>query len=112
MIDTVNGGTTMPGLFGLAAPVIAGPYEYSLYKGGENGANPQNWYLRSDLDCELDPNVAECGGGGGSGDDIPDYRPETSLYAAVPAMTLLYGRLMLDTLHERRGTAVSSYAEG
>ncbi|WP_157066634.1 autotransporter domain-containing protein, partial [Hyphomicrobium sulfonivorans] len=30
----------------------------------------------------------------------------------VPAMTLLYGRLMLDTLHERRGTAVSAYAEG
>ncbi|MDH4982036.1 autotransporter outer membrane beta-barrel domain-containing protein [Hyphomicrobium sp. D-2] len=27
-------------------------------------------------------------------------------------MTLLYGRLMLDTLHERRGTAVSAYAEG
>ncbi|WP_198151115.1 pertactin-like passenger domain-containing protein, partial [Hyphomicrobium sulfonivorans] len=110
VIDTVNGGTTMPGLFELTAPVIAGPYEYSLYKGGENGANPQSWYLRSDLDCELDPNVAECGGGGG--DDIPDWRQDTSLYAAVPAMALLYGRLMLDTLHERRGTAVSAYAEG
>ncbi|MDH4982153.1 autotransporter outer membrane beta-barrel domain-containing protein [Hyphomicrobium sp. D-2] len=109
IVDALN-GATVPDLFALAAPVIAGPYEYSLYKGGENGANPQNWYLRSDLDCELDPNVAECRGGGG--DDIPDWRQETSLYAAVPAMTLLYGRLMLDTLHERRGTSVSSYAEG
>ncbi|MDH4982079.1 autotransporter outer membrane beta-barrel domain-containing protein [Hyphomicrobium sp. D-2] len=110
VVDAINGGTTVPGLFSLAAPVIAGPYEYSLYRGGENGANPDNWYLRSDLDCALDPSAAVCNGGGG--DDIPDWRQETSLYAAVPAMTLLYGRLMLDTLHERRGTAVSAYAEG
>ncbi|MDH4982780.1 pertactin-like passenger domain-containing protein [Hyphomicrobium sp. D-2] len=86
VVDAINGSTTVPGLFTLAAPVVAGPYEYSLYRGGENGANPDNWYLRSDLDCALDPSAAICGGGG---DDIPDWRQETSLYAAVPAMTLL-----------------------
>ncbi|MCA6101516.1 autotransporter family protein, partial [Bradyrhizobium australafricanum] len=45
------------------------------------------------------------GGGGadGGGGDIPDYREETSLYAAIPSMTLLYGRSLLDTLHERVG---------
>ncbi|WP_157066866.1 autotransporter outer membrane beta-barrel domain-containing protein, partial [Hyphomicrobium sulfonivorans] len=105
IVEAIN-SATVPGLFSLAAPVIAGPYQYSLYRGGENGANPDNWYLRSDLDCSLDPSAPVCG------DDIPDWRQETSLYAAVPAMTLLYGRLMLDTLHERRGTAVSAYAEG
>ncbi|MDH4982035.1 hypothetical protein [Hyphomicrobium sp. D-2] len=52
VVDTINSATA-PGLFTLAAPVIAGPYEYSLYRGGENGANPDNWYLRSDLDCAL-----------------------------------------------------------
>nr|WP_246274632.1 autotransporter outer membrane beta-barrel domain-containing protein [Hyphomicrobium sulfonivorans] len=106
VVDAINGGSTMPGLFSLAAPVIAGPYEYSLYRGSVDAANPDAWYLRSTLDCALDPSAPICG------PDVPNYRPETSLYAAVPAMTLLYGRLMLDTLHERRGTSVSSYAEG
>ncbi|WP_210168367.1 autotransporter outer membrane beta-barrel domain-containing protein, partial [Hyphomicrobium sulfonivorans] len=109
VVDAIGGGTTVPGLFALAAPVVAGPYEYMLYRGSVDASNPDAWYLRSVLDCALDPSASVCGGGGG---DIPIYRPETSLYAAVPAMTLLYGRLMLDTLHERRGTAVSSYAEG
>ncbi|MDH4982783.1 autotransporter outer membrane beta-barrel domain-containing protein [Hyphomicrobium sp. D-2] len=106
VVDAINGGTTVPGLLTLAGPVVVGPYEYSLYRGGQNGANPDNWYLRSVLDCALDPSAPLCA------PDTPDWRQETSLYAAVPAMTLLYGRLMLDTLHERRGTAVSAYAEG
>jgi len=33
----------------------------------------------------------------------PDFRPETSLYAAIPALALAYGRTLLDTLHERVG---------
>ncbi|MDH4981826.1 hypothetical protein [Hyphomicrobium sp. D-2] len=106
VVDAINGAITAPGLFTLAGPVIAGPYEYSLYRGSVDGSNPNAWYLRSEISCDFAPEQPHCG------DDIPDYRPETSLYAAVPAMTLLYGRLMLDTLHERRGTAVSSYAEG
>jgi hypothetical protein len=32
-----------------------------------------------------------------------NFRAETSLYAAIPSMTLLYGRNLLDTLHERVG---------
>lgn len=39
--------------------------------------------VRSTIDCALDP--------------------ETSLYAALPALTLLCGRTLLDTLHERTG---------
>jgi len=100
---------TVRDLFTLAAPVIAGPYEYSLYRGSEDGDDANNWYLRSDLDCALDPFAVICGGGG---DDIPDWRQEVSLYAAIPAMTLLYGRLMLDTLHERRGDAMGGTAAG
>jgi outer membrane autotransporter protein len=33
----------------------------------------------------------------------PNFRVETSLYAAIPSMALLYGRDLLDTLHERVG---------
>ncbi|WP_272481809.1 pertactin-like passenger domain-containing protein, partial [Hyphomicrobium sulfonivorans] len=106
VVDAINSGTTVPGLLALAGPVVAGPYEYSLYRGSVDASNPNAWYLRSELNCALDPSAPICGG------DIPDWRQETSLYAAVRAMALLYGRLMLDTLHERHGTAVSAYAEG
>ena len=34
---------------------------------------------------------------------VPNYRAEASLYAAIPSMALLYGRNLLDTLHERMG---------
>ena len=34
---------------------------------------------------------------------IPNYRIETSLYAAVPAMAALYGRAAIDNLHDRVG---------
>ncbi|WP_370599655.1 autotransporter outer membrane beta-barrel domain-containing protein [Pseudomonas nitroreducens] len=34
---------------------------------------------------------------------VPNYRPATSLYNALPAMALQYSRAMVDTLHERVG---------
>lgn len=45
VVDAINGATTNEA-FALAGPVVAGPYEYSLFKG--NG-NPEAWYLRSEL---------------------------------------------------------------
>ena len=49
VVDTPTGGSTQPGTFSLAGPVIAGPYEYSLFRSGIDGSNPQAWYLRSTL---------------------------------------------------------------
>lgn len=97
VVEAVNGGMTQPGLFTLAGPVAAGPFEYSLYRGAVDGTAPDSWYLRSVLNCDLAPTHPLCG------PVTPDYRPETSLYAALPAMALLYGRLLIDTLHERVG---------
>lgn len=37
---------------------------------------------------------------------VPNYRPETSLYSAIPGMTLRYSRMLVDTLHERMGEEV------
>lgn len=87
VVDTSGGGLTDPGAFYLAGPAVAGPYEYSLFRSSLDGSGPQNWYLRS----ELAPNP------------IPDYRPEVSLYAAIPTMAAIYGRHLIDTLHERVG---------
>ncbi|MFX8055653.1 hypothetical protein ABTK93_20615, partial [Acinetobacter baumannii] len=39
--------------------------------------------------------------------EVPNYRPEVSLYTAVPSMALMYSRAMLDTLHERVGAQVA-----
>ena len=33
VVDTVNSGTTAPGAFSLGAPVVAGPFEYTLERG-------------------------------------------------------------------------------
>ncbi len=56
VVQAVEGATTSADLFALAAPVVAGPYEYSLHRGSVDADGPDNWYLRSTLDCS-DPNA-------------------------------------------------------
>ena len=102
VVDTINGGTTVPGTFSLAGPVVAGPYEYTLFRSSVDPSNPQAWYLRSTINCDLAPTLPECPVPP-PGPPTPNYRIETSLYAAIPSMALLYGRNLLDTLHERVG---------
>jgi autotransporter family porin len=88
--------------FQLARRVVAGPYEYRLQQGAEDGSGKDTWYLRSDAV----PPDGPPGPGPDPGPDpspVPNYRPEVSLYGAVPALALVYGRTMVDTLHERVG---------
>jgi len=109
VVDAVNGATTNPGTFALAGPVVAGPYEYGLFRSSVDASNSQAWYLRSTLDCTLAPNASVCPQPpvppppGPPPPGPPNFRIETSLYAAIPSMALLYGRNLLDTLHERVG---------
>ncbi len=101
VVDTTNGGTTASGAFALASGyVAAGPYAYTLHRSSVDASNPQAWYLRSTLDCASNPGDPGCATGAAQ---AADYRPETSLYAAIPSMALFYGRSLLDTLHERVG---------
>ncbi|MCL2591208.1 MAG: autotransporter outer membrane beta-barrel domain-containing protein [Betaproteobacteria bacterium] len=100
LVETLSGTTN--GAFKLGSRVVAGPYEYNLFHGGLNGSTPDNWYLRSELDCTQPQNAAVCNSTP-SGPETPDYRNETSTYTALPSMALLYGRGLLDTLHERVG---------
>ncbi|KRE17271.1 hypothetical protein ASE66_30720 [Bosea sp. Root483D1] len=95
-MDAQNGGTTNPGTFSLGRPVVAGPYEYSLYRGSVDASGPDNWYLRSQIPPTPGPSPEPS-------TPIPDYRREVSLYAALPAMGLIYGRTIIDSLHERVG---------
>jgi outer membrane autotransporter protein len=112
VVQSVDPSRSAAGVFALGAPAVAGPFEYTLFRGGvgPDAANG-NWYLRSTLNCALSPTLPECRGPGpGPGPEpeppsptVPNFRAETSLYAAIPSMALLYGRNLLDTLHERVG---------
>ncbi len=99
LVDAINGGDTGGQAFTLAGPVVAGPYEYSLFRGAADGTAAENWYLRSEL-APVPPGPDPTPPGP---DPLPDYRPEVSLYAAIPTMAAIYGRHMIDTLHERVG---------
>jgi fibronectin-binding autotransporter adhesin len=98
VVDAINGATTTPTAFSLGAPVVAGPYEYSLFRGGLAGGSPDDWFLRSMIDCALAPTLPVCGGA-----PPPNLRPETSLYDAIPSLALQYGNAVLSTLDERMG---------
>lgn len=121
LVDAINGATTAQNAFFIDNLVAAGPYEYELLRGGINGTDPQNWYLRSGGGitdpCEPPPggggedgNGGNGGGGNGGGNGgtggggvSGSLRPEVSLYSNSSVLTWLYGSMVLDTLHERKG---------
>lgn len=97
VVSAINGATTRANAFALANRVVAGPYEYTLQRGGS--ASADSWYLRTQqTSTQSNNNITT-----GSGTTQPALRAEVSLYTAIPQLTLVYGRALLDTLHERVG---------
>jgi fibronectin-binding autotransporter adhesin len=47
LVNAINGATTTAGAFTLGNRVVAGPYEYHLFRGSRDGAG-QDWYLRTE----------------------------------------------------------------
>lgn len=109
VVDAQNGATTGTGAFSLAGPVSAGAYDYSLVR----RAN-QSWYLSSDLITvpPVDPGTptGPVTPGVTPPASLPNYRQETSLYAAVPSLAVLHSAATMDSFHERMGAA--GYAAG
>ena len=108
VVEGLNNGPTanVPHAFGLGEPVVAGPYEYFLFRGGTGAGASDDWFLRS----TLGPVPPEPPAEGGTPvppvtapPGTPIFRPEVSLYAAMPVMAEIYGRKIIDTLHERMG---------
>ncbi|WP_296225953.1 autotransporter outer membrane beta-barrel domain-containing protein [Ralstonia sp. UBA689] len=97
VVSAINGATTQANAFALAHRVVAGPYEYTLQRGGS--ASADSWYLRA-LQTATQATGTDITD---TGTTQPALRPEVSLYTAIPSLTLLYGRTLLDTLHERVG---------
>jgi|GEM_PF-4039329 len=114
VVNGINGGTVGNSSFYLAKPVTAGPYEYLLFKNGNN------LYLRNTANPGpggipdiSNPNV-DFGGGGGEIIDMPTvdpstavpiYRPEVSLMSSLPTLGLFYDQSLVgtSTLHQRTG---------
>lgn len=104
VVDTINGATTSINAFKLSNPggyVAAGPYAYTLFRSSRDTTNPEAWYLRSTLSCPPGSSDPLCSGP--NPEDKPNFRPEVSLYSALPSMALFFGQTLLDTLHERVG---------
>ncbi|WP_200917205.1 autotransporter outer membrane beta-barrel domain-containing protein [Jeongeupia sp. HS-3] len=107
VVDAINGGATEAQAFRLLAQVKAGPYEYTLHRASLDASNGEAWYLRSTKDAvDVPAPINESKDAGGevpTPPQVPNYRPETSLYSGIPALALRYGRMLVDTLHERVG---------
>jgi autotransporter family porin len=85
VVDAINGATTAPGAFALDGRVVAGAYEYRLFRGGVVDPNDNDWYLRSRQE---------------SNPGTPLFRPEVPAYLGNQrAATTMF----LHTLHERLG---------
>ena len=108
VVDAQNGATTATGAFALAGAVSAGAYDYSLVR----RAN-QNWYLSSELitvppvdpGTPLNPDTPGVTPPATPPAALPNYRQETSLYAAVPSLAILHSAATMDSFHERVGAA-------
>ncbi len=96
VVEDVTGHSTAPGAFHLAAPAVAGPYEYTLFRGGLTAGAEEDWFLRS----ELEPSPPQPPP---PAPPPPDYREEVSLDTAILPVAAIYGRDIIGTLHERVG---------
>ena len=100
LVNAVNGATSEASAFSLGNSLEAGPYRYSLYRGSRDDSAPDSWFLRSQRE---DDSATPPPTSGPVTPTTPDYRPETSLYAAIPSLGLTYAQAMVDSLHERVG---------
>lgn len=75
------------GAFTLDRRVVAGPYEYRLFRGAEDSSGGNVWYLRSDREPDPDP-------------PQPLYRPEVAAYLANQRLA---GQMFVHSLHDRLG---------
>ncbi|WP_367345977.1 autotransporter outer membrane beta-barrel domain-containing protein [Stenotrophomonas bentonitica] len=125
VVQAIN-STTAVNNFSLAGPVVAGPFEYFLYRGAPGGQaadsdTANSWFLRSVIDCASPgapsppcpapppppdpptPPTPPAPPTPPPAPPTPAFRQEVSLIAAIPAMAAIYGRTLIDTLHERVG---------
>lgn len=102
VIQAINGATTEAGAFTMTRPLVAGAYSYSLYRNAD-----QSWYLTSQQTQQTDTTSGDTtqNGDTSTGDSIisapVNYRDGMWSYAALPALSLDYDRLLAGTADTR-----------
>ncbi|WP_288426536.1 AIDA repeat-containing protein, partial [uncultured Pantoea sp.] len=99
VIQSINGATTDAGAFSMSNPLVAGAYEYSLYRNAD-----ESWYLTTQKTSGGGTSGGGTSGGGTSGDGtsggsaVPsgevNYRAAMWSYAAMPSLSMDYDRLV------------------
>jgi autotransporter family porin len=89
-----------PTAFALSGRAVAGPYEYQLFRGNEQGTETDAWYLRSDRPIPSGPP-------GPPEPAEPLYRPEVGAYLANQRVAAM---MFVHSLHDRLGEP--QYVEG
>jgi len=121
VVQAINGGTTAPGAFALAGEAGVGAFSYFLFRGGLDGGNPEDWFLRSSfvvpplpgtgppvvLPAPIDPSEPTL-----PTDPPPDplppgvypiIGPRIATYGVVQPIARQMGMTTLGSLHERTG---------
>lgn len=90
VVEATSGATTTTDAFALNGRVVAGAYEYRLFRGSVDPSSPQSWYLRS----ERQPTPP------GPQPPQPLFRPEAAAYLANRRVA---GEMFVHSLHDRLG---------
>jgi outer membrane autotransporter protein len=114
VVETTSGGTTTPNAFALAGEARGGALDFYLFRGGLNGSDPQDWFLRSSfivgpggpvqpIGPTPPPEVLPPG-------IYPIIGPELATYGVVQPIARQMGLTTLGTVHERIGDAAADAA--
>ena len=106
VIQAINGAATDAGAFSMSKPLVAGAYEYSLYRNAD-----ESWYLTTQKTSGGGTSGGGTSGGGTSGGGtsggsaVPsgevNYRAAMWSYAAMPSLSMDYDRLVASTADTR-----------
>lgn len=129
VVNAINGGTTAPDAFVLDGEARAGDVDYDLVRGGVNGSDPDDWFLRSSI---MVPEPPEPPGVPPPPEDIPPIAdlppdpppqplqpgiypiigPELATDGVVQPIARELGLDTLGTLHERIGDTLTWASTG
>jgi len=114
VVDAINGGTTAPGAFTLDNPELrGGAFDYRLYRGGLNGSDPNDWFLRSTFIVPpMPPGPVEPIGPDPPPATLPPgvwpiIGPELATDGVVQPIARQMGLQTLGTLHQRIGDTLT-----
>jgi outer membrane autotransporter protein len=114
VVDAINSGTTAPGAFTLDNPELrGGAFDYRLYRGGLNGSDPNDWFLRSSFIVPpVPPGPVDPIGPDPPPATLPPgvwpiIGPELATDGVVQPIARQMGLQTLGTLHQRIGDTLT-----